>query len=462
MCLGRVSEEWILRVILSAPKVSGRALAEAFHLAVGSDGNIISRPTIANIRAAFLEMWKALIFSVARNLIAAQADAKREATGAARAATGATWAATGATRAATGAAPQFVAVHLVHVQDEADIRLLSNNGNSERGLPRRSRSSKVQIHVVRLQTGGQSFELPMDVEALTNKTAPTLATSFERLLMNVLAEVVPPQAHHSSRSHRRIAIWLLHYMVGDGIGTNQAAANILWALAMARQFSSVLYFLLVGKCGTHQACLTAKNGILGRVAAAAAAAAEEANEFENVTATAVRLFKYLVPQSYDDLTRSIVVWVQGKCDVFLPDSAGQPQAAPGSQPQAVRLQALYTQHVIHMDLAQVLYWPDTGSAPRFYTVVKEGEDIAAAAVRLQKTLQVLLPAQLLCVDNHPTLTRFFTFRGCVDRMLTMALLGLPNALEVKSSARESTHKRLKKVRHFLTSQQVARHCVGAV
>ena len=125
-------------------------------------------------------------------------------TGAARAATGATWAATGATQAATGAAPQFVAVHLVHVQDEADIRLLSNNGNSERGLPRRSRSSKVQIHVVRLQTGGQSFELPMELEALTNKTAPTLATSFERLLMNVLAEVVPPQAHH--RSHRRTAM----------------------------------------------------------------------------------------------------------------------------------------------------------------------------------------------------------------------------------------------------------------
>ena len=126
-----------------------------------------------------------------------------------------------------------------------------------------------------------------------------------------------------------------------------------------------------------------------------------------------------MPQSYDDLAQSIVVWVQGKCDVFLPDSAGQPQAAPGSQPQAVRLQALYTQHVIHMDLAQVLYWPDTGSAPRFYTVVKEGEDMAAAAVRLEKTLQVMLPTQLLCVDSHPTLTIVFVFRGCGDRMLTM-------------------------------------------
>ena len=57
-------------------------------------------------------------------------------------------------------------------------------------------------------------------------------------------------------------------MVGDGINTNQAAANILWALAMAGQFSSVQYFLLVCKCGTHQTCLTAKNGILGKVTVA--------------------------------------------------------------------------------------------------------------------------------------------------------------------------------------------------
>ena len=51
---GRVSEEWILRVILTAPHVSGRALAEAFHLAIGSDSNVIRRESIGAIRSAFL------------------------------------------------------------------------------------------------------------------------------------------------------------------------------------------------------------------------------------------------------------------------------------------------------------------------------------------------------------------------------------------------------------------------
>ena len=39
---GRLSEEWILRVMLTAPNVSGRAMAESFHLVVGSDRNMVS------------------------------------------------------------------------------------------------------------------------------------------------------------------------------------------------------------------------------------------------------------------------------------------------------------------------------------------------------------------------------------------------------------------------------------
>ena len=34
---GRVSEEWIIRVILTAPNVSARALSESFRMAVGED-----------------------------------------------------------------------------------------------------------------------------------------------------------------------------------------------------------------------------------------------------------------------------------------------------------------------------------------------------------------------------------------------------------------------------------------
>jgi hypothetical protein len=47
-------------------------------------------------------------------------------------------------------------------------------------------------------------------------------------------------------------------------------------------------------------------------------------------------------------------------------------------------------------------------------------------------------------------TRFFTFRGCVDRMLTMSLLDYPctGGFSVKPSAREDTQKRMRRVLHF--------------
>ena len=59
---GVLSEVWILKVMLIAPNVSGRAMAEAFHLVVGSDRSMVSRESVKNIRAAFLEMWKNMIF----------------------------------------------------------------------------------------------------------------------------------------------------------------------------------------------------------------------------------------------------------------------------------------------------------------------------------------------------------------------------------------------------------------
>ena len=153
-----------------------------------------------------------MIFSAARDFIAVQRQA-----------------ATGACGAATGARPKFVGVHVTHVQDEADLRLLTSDAGSRPDLPRRSRSSKVQCHVVLLQVKGRVWELPTELEALGDKSAKTLATSFERLLLTWIPALVPPP----EGSHRRPEVWLVHCLVGDGIPTNQAAAKLLWATALA-------------------------------------------------------------------------------------------------------------------------------------------------------------------------------------------------------------------------------------
>ena len=172
-----LSQSWILRVMLTAPNVSGRAMAEAFHLVVGSDRSMVSRESVKNIRAAFLEMWKNLIFASVREFMAA----------------------TGAIR--FGASPNALCVHVSHVQDE---------------------------------------DIPVELEALADKTAPTLATSFERLVKTLLENTLPkPQpatggarpATGGRRKDSEPEVWLVHAIIGDGIPTNAAAAKLLWAVA---------------------------------------------------------------------------------------------------------------------------------------------------------------------------------------------------------------------------------------
>ena len=61
--------------MLAAPNVSGRALAESFASLVGSDRRRIDRESIKSIRAAFLEMYKDMVFAAVRDFIDAQRSA---------------------------------------------------------------------------------------------------------------------------------------------------------------------------------------------------------------------------------------------------------------------------------------------------------------------------------------------------------------------------------------------------
>ena len=82
----------------------------------------------------------------------------------------------------------------------------------------------------------------------------------------------------------------------------------LWPLGggcgLSGELRPIRYFLLLSKCAVHQVALSAKNGVIGR-AAATAAASDGAKVFQNVVATAVCIFKYLVPQYYEDFKKSV-------------------------------------------------------------------------------------------------------------------------------------------------------------
>ena len=220
---GALSQEWLLRVILSKPNASARSVEQSFADIVGSDVRIISRSSLNAVRDAWVELYKPMVFAAGADLVAA------------------------CVRRAVEVKADFAPVYLVHIQDEADIRLRSENARDGAAVPSRSRSSKVQQHVLTMHgAGGRVLDLPMELEAFGDKSAPTLATSFERLLRAVSASVFPPPQAGMPE------VWVVHILIGDGIATNEKAAKFLWACIAQRQLSpGTRYFLLVLKCLAH-------------------------------------------------------------------------------------------------------------------------------------------------------------------------------------------------------------------
>ena len=247
--MNRLTKEWILRVFLASPHASSRSIADSFHLVVGLDATTVSRTSIGKIKAAWVEMFVRMVKSKVRDTVAAHL------------------------RSCSKARRPFLPVTLVHVQDEADIRLRSGDARDAE-LPRRGRASKVQLHVLRLAVGHHQHEIPTELEALGDKTAGTLATSFENLMRNTIRDTLPEVdlnlAERTLLGRVPPEIWVTHWLIGDAIPTNDAAARVLWASVQENPLGQAIrYFLGVIRCMTHQTGLSAKSGVIGPAASTA-------------------------------------------------------------------------------------------------------------------------------------------------------------------------------------------------
>ena len=301
----KISPEWIVKIFLSEPGQNARGLTKAFRDIIGLDANTVSRPTIDKVRGAWVELYKNIMMKLA---------ADRMATTLAM---------------ATGERSAFAFAIYLHVQDEADLRFRSGKPElmDTIGIQSRGRASKVQQHVVTFITKHGAMEMPTEMEALDDKTAATLCTSFERLVRSFVDGVFPatgvgakPQASVAGKPPADL--WLLHVMVGDGIGTNEAAAKRLWACIKERGLGPrVRYLLMVIVCGTHQAGLVAKSAVTGRAAAAAA----RGQLYEDIAGVTVRLFKFLINDYFDQFVLSINEWIFRELQILQPhevDTAG--------------------------------------------------------------------------------------------------------------------------------------------
>ena len=131
--------------------------------------------------------------------------------------------------------------------------------------------------------------------------------------------------------------WLIHVLVGDAIGTNEAAAKRLCAKAVATPMADGLAcHLVVVKRASHQANLAAKGAAVGIVATVAIAAtgAEECAKADLATIGAAmsqpqmllcgvltRIYKFLVLDYFEEFIASLRAWAVSGLQVC--DASGE-------------------------------------------------------------------------------------------------------------------------------------------
>jgi len=487
--------EWLVAVALSAPCASDRAQAQLFRDVCPTDDRAgLHRKTMSRIKDTFVETVKEFSGAEVADVVkAAAGDPAGDGAGAAQAASArAVSAATPRTRrrsegtaassaggTAEGSAEETTpaaaradgspgavasppaasadgsrgaddspaaagamalralrAVHGVtclHIQDEAGLGLRSFR--QDRVEPSRSRTSKVQSHVVQLNVDGATVDVPIELDALADKRAVTLATSLLGVRDRVIAMVEAGLSDYAVGEW-----WFWHVVVGDGINTNQRAGRVLAASALAAPpgRGRMRYFLWVIKCAAHMANLVTKNAVCGTAALLGlreSHAVRRADDAEAARKEAmgkhalayrgckviVQLYKYLVPQYYDEFLASLQQAVALMVEVLRP-----PEARVGAARRAEALQTLYGKEVLPDALLGVC---NAGISPMAHALSREEEPLFLSdpdTARRHICGRVVEAVRRPCLvsDSHPTCSRMFTFIERIFGLLTLVLLRL--------------------------------------
>ena len=123
-----------------------------------------------------------------------------------------------------------------------------------------------------------------------------------------------------------------------------------------------------------------------------------------------------------------------------------------------RLQELYTTGVIS-DRCRRLF---NGALKPLTHVVADGVDAQAERPAVVRDVVDFVVRDLFTVDECPTLSRMFSYRDCLDHMLTMQLLDIPAAcLRLQRIVpRKLNQKRMKRVHAFFRAPTPASCCGG--
>ena len=413
---GKLTPAFLTKVALSHPAVSSRGFAQTWQDLVGTKVLGCHRRTIENVRDAFSTLAAEVVHSDARTMVAAAAQAF-----------------VSAASSASVKVPQMFSCALLHIQDEAALRLRSFAAtDNSLSAPVRSRCSKVQQHALWLKIPTCLLPLLTELDPLANKSAATLATSLKKALVPVLA-LAQEAAGVLVRSVGGL-FWFVHIIVGDAVSTNEAACRTLRSSLRASGSipGDIRYCIMVVKCANHQSNLVIGSTVQARAAllraqvSAAVRASDDvflakenagkaAGPHKSVCGTIVRLFKYLVNEYFSEFYCSLLASVN-RLDF-------SSHATRDSSAAWLNLSQLYGSSVLPSELLEVL-----NSGCDTWSHVSESAHDQSYQAEIREKLLQCLRKHVLIVDEHPTLSRMFTFTGHIDRLLLVYLLQLQNVI----------------------------------
>ena len=334
-------------------------------------------------------------------------------------------------------------VACLHVHDEASLRLRSS-ANTDAAAPGRSRKSSVQQHAISLfSSPGDGHPLPVELDALNDKSAITLATALERAVRSAAAVArrgVPADA----------VIFFSHILVGDGVQTNAAAARILRVrFDQAPIAPNLRYLVMVVQCANHQANLVIRSSVEQRGATEAAlqlqaaaraplaapadfpaarkACRAKSEPHLQASGHIVRIFKYLLNDYHSEFYGALVAHVSTLRFVLRSDmDQAALRLATDGDAKSVQLEQLYGEDVLQPGVRAVL----NGGFDRWWHIVptahEEGyhQSPASYQAAVRAKLVEVIRSHYLTVDEHPTYTRMFTFTHNVNKVLGLIMFGL--------------------------------------
>ena len=397
-----LGKRWIVTAGLSDPRTSVRSVAAWCRDFAVDEQFPVSYGSVSQVRDTFAE----ILLKINRQDMASYAD---------------------------GLTDGFLLVR--HLHDEATMRLRSDLPAvpAAAGALFRGRSSKVQNSVVTLHRNVADAALPvlLELQPLGRKDAPTMATALRAVVDTVVAAVGASQQGRVAR--------IIHCLVGDGIFTNAAAAQLLWSWASAAPVAPQ-YRLLMFTCSTHAANLVVRSAITQ----------DEHTRTGDVdshplVATCVRFFKYLMPDYASEFVRNLRAHVDSTLQVF-PEAPGA-----ATLKQWDGLQELYGKRLIP-DRLRALLNGDPGKLEHWCggrssgSVADQGRDALVSEMTLE------LERACLRSEERPVTTRFWLFEGCVQTLFRWKLFNLPATDVLQTGVkkqRATSHKRIMRVRGYL-------------